>query len=876
MIALVSWLNRLYAKYGCRRSSPTPAQRRGTALRVEVLEDRCVPSSSPRLVADLFPGNLSGFPGNLTGVNEHLFFSVRDSSTLWQSDGTSAGTTLLKDINPGVQSNLQHLTNVNGTLFFTANDGNTGYELWKSDGTSSGTALLKDIRPGAAWSNPGELTNVNGALFFIANDGSHGYELWRSDGTSAGTTLVRDIYPGADWSDPGQLTNVGGTLFLVAIGDGLELWKSDGTSAGTTQVKDIRPGAANGSDPVSLTNVSGTLFFIADDGSTGRELWKSDGTPTGTSRVKDIYPGGLSSHLDSLTNVNGALFFRANDGSHGFELWKSDGSSAGTTLVKDINPGAGDSSISSLTNVNGGLFFAAVDGIAGKELWKSDGTSTGTALVKDIRPGANYANPGSLTNVNGTLFFRAHDGSHGHELWKSDGTSAGTTLVKDIYPGASSSYPSYLTNVNGALFFRANDGVHGAELWVADALPRGSLAGDGLPYVLDQALNLRFTGSYSQDYGGANEKWVLGDDGWYFIKPNGELWKWDNVANSATGKLIAHLAPFFWEHPGRLHDTTAREPLPLILDQTLNLRLSGSYSQDYGGANEKWALGDDGWYFIKPTGELFRWDGTANAATGALIAVLDPLFWEQPALLHDRAQASTLDQTLNLRFEGSYSQDYGGANEKWALGDDGWYFIKPDGTFYQWDGAANSATGTLLAALAPLFWQQPALLHDTVEQTLPVLLDQALNLRLSGSYSQDYGGANEKWALGDDGWYFIKPGGELFRWDGTANAATGTLVAHLAPVFWEQPGLLHEALPLSLPEVLDQSLQLSFTGSYSQNYGGANEKWLLGANNTWYFIKPNGELWRWDGTANAATGMLLALLDPFFWENPEELWNPRS
>jgi hypothetical protein len=426
------------------------------------------------------------------------------------------------------------------------------------------------------------------------------------------------------------------------------------------------------------------------------------------------------------------------------------------------------------------------------------------------------------------------------------------------------------------LWVRAFDSFAWSEWKSFNLITKTSDARDGLPYVLDQALNLHFGGSYHQDHGGANEKWILGDDGWYFIKPGGQLFQWDNAPASATGKLIAHLAPFFWEHPGRLHDTTTLQTLPLILDQTLNLHFGGSYHQDYGGANEKWVLGDAGWHFIKPTGELFRWDGAASSATGTLIAALDPLFWEQPALLHDHADAFSLDQTLDLAFTGSYSQNYGGANEKWVLGSDGWYFIKPTGELFRWDGVPNLATGTFIDSLAPLFWQQPAFLHDTVKQTLPVLLNQAFNLRFTGSYSQDYGGANEKWVLGDDGWYFIKPNGDLFRWDGTAGAASGTLVAYLAPVFWEKPELLHESVHQPLPVVLDQSLQLNFTGSYSQNYGGAGERWLVGANNTWYFIKPNGELWRWDGTANSASGTLQALLDPFFWEKPEELWNPRA
>src|SRR5690349_14430226 len=36
------------------------------------------------------------------------------------------------------------LVNLNGTLLFTVNDGVHGRELWKSDGTAAGTAMVKD------------------------------------------------------------------------------------------------------------------------------------------------------------------------------------------------------------------------------------------------------------------------------------------------------------------------------------------------------------------------------------------------------------------------------------------------------------------------------------------------------------------------------------------------------------------------------------------------------------------------------------------------------------------------------------------------------------------------------------------------------------
>jgi ELWxxDGT repeat protein len=95
------------------------------------------------------------------------------------SDGTAAGTVLVKDINPGgASSNPGGLADVNGILFFAANDGTHGSELWKSDGTASGTVLVADIDPGSASSYPTFLTVAGRHLFFTADDGVHGAELW--------------------------------------------------------------------------------------------------------------------------------------------------------------------------------------------------------------------------------------------------------------------------------------------------------------------------------------------------------------------------------------------------------------------------------------------------------------------------------------------------------------------------------------------------------------------------------------------------------------------------------------------------------------------------------------------------------------------------
>ena len=229
------------------------------------------------------------------------------------------------------KSNPVNLTDVNGTLYFTASDGTNGVELWKTEGTDAGTVMLKPYAGGinnTGDSNPANLTNLNGVLYFTATDGTNGMELWKTDGTNVGTVMLKPYAGGINNtgdSNPSYLTAFGATLFFAAddgTTNGRELWKSNGTDAGTQMAFNLNPNNNAGSNPTYITNANGVLCLAANNGTTGNELWESDGTLAGTS-VYNINPSllGAGSDPQNLTNVNDTLYFTADNGSVGRELF---------------------------------------------------------------------------------------------------------------------------------------------------------------------------------------------------------------------------------------------------------------------------------------------------------------------------------------------------------------------------------------------------------------------------------------------------------------------------------------------------------------------------------------------------------------------------
>jgi ELWxxDGT repeat protein len=213
---------------------------------------------------------------------------------LYHSPSASSPMTLVRE---GLSDEgLQLLGLLGDRLFFAAaeiRDPGIGSELWVTDGTAAGTRLLRDFWSGPDGSRIGDGAVLGGRLYFSACEPVGGCEIWSSDGTTLGTNLFLDLEAGPGSSNPTGFTRIRDQLYFAAsrVEAGREAWVTDGTRAGTFQLPEIAVG------PWSSVAVRERLapfflwqdriYFAGDDG-TGSELWSMppviffDGFETGT------------------------------------------------------------------------------------------------------------------------------------------------------------------------------------------------------------------------------------------------------------------------------------------------------------------------------------------------------------------------------------------------------------------------------------------------------------------------------------------------------------------------------------------------------------------------------------------------------------------
>lgn len=402
-------------------------------------------------------------PSYLTIVNSVIFFTAsanEDSGNeLWKIDQEN-NLIQVTDLPLATYGSwIWDMVAMNGEVYFPGGTKEHGLEPWKTDGSEAGTVLLKDIIPGDQYASslPNFYEVIQDIVFFKTNN----QKLWRSDGTTSGTV---EITNGISPSGADSYLYIDNTLYVPVTSStyGNEIIKSAYPFHSSEVLKDINPGSAN-SFPTNLILHKNTIYFTAEING-AYSLWKSEGTSESTVKIKDLFD-----YVYQLTSSGEFIYFFNNDGIHGNELWRSDGTNEGTVMVRDIVPGSaglpyrysivpgqvGMPPAYPLLDINGTLYFVTNDGQHGEELWKSDGTEAGTRIVKDIFEGPTSSIPIELTLLDGTLLFSADDGIYGRELWMTDGTEEGTHLLADLNPGAYSSSPATFRQYKNVLYFTA-------------------------------------------------------------------------------------------------------------------------------------------------------------------------------------------------------------------------------------------------------------------------------------------------------------------------------------------------------------------------------------------------------------------------------------
>lgn len=472
---------------------------------------------------------------------------------LWATDGTPDGTRLLRpSFGRPTSSMAREITEievVSDTLsVFVAHTPEHGWELWRTDGTAAGTVMVRDLHPTASAfaQGIGELMAAGDLVYFAANDGATGAELWRSDGTTAGTRLVADLDPRVDagtsaplGSSPVPVAAVGrDVVFRASLPQaGTELYRTFGGGARAAMVHETLTGSA--SLPTGVHGAVGErVLFTANGAGVGSELWVSEPNADAARLVADLRPGTADSSPEFETRVGDRMLLRYGASSSSLALLSTDGSMENTDVLSppgepasvfgdDLlrvveRPGGQILMFASLNSTTGALYrtdgsprnthelarfpmsmlqrggsvrteagatladgasvFFLGDSNNRVDMWRSDGSAEGTRLIMRLPQNAqaDWCNATLRGLANGKVFFASPDPTMSGKwhVWSTNGTATGTRLiapagmsmvgVQDPTRGFS------LMAAGGRVIAAANDGVHGLEPWVFTGEPEGT------------------------------------------------------------------------------------------------------------------------------------------------------------------------------------------------------------------------------------------------------------------------------------------------------------------------------------------------------------------------------------------------------------------
>ena len=354
-------------------------------------------------------------------------------------------------------SSCTHRLVHNGTMYFQASTNSTGIELWKTDGTAAGTSMVKDIVSGTSSSSPSSFFVFNDEVHFSSRFTSSGVEIWKTNGTSSGTVKATNSACSHYNCDFHSVIEYNGSFY------GGGHWNNNGrevlmyNSSGLSLLVDLSPGQRFSiprmTNPSAFLVHDGWLWFLTNgnpQSGNGNCLYRSNGTAAGTTQFV------CDTSVYGLELFNDELYFSRSANGKGYELWKTDGTTSGTVMLTDIVAGSGSAvgpaSARLFTSSDDYLYFSVQTGTANTDhaIWRTDGTAAGTQLVKSSLVAYNDIVIGDVLYMRGQYFSTNIDSITG--LWSTDGTTNGTTLYTNYDGDSPNPNVGDLHNINASLY----------------------------------------------------------------------------------------------------------------------------------------------------------------------------------------------------------------------------------------------------------------------------------------------------------------------------------------------------------------------------------------------------------------------------------------
>ncbi len=224
-----------------------------------------------------------------------------------------------------------------------------------------------------------------------------------------------------------------------------------------------------------------------------------------------------------------------------------------------------------------------------------------------------------------------------------------------------------------------------------------------------------------------------------------------------------------------------------------------------------------------------------------------------------------------------YAINWGGQSEKWLQGNNGWYFLLPDGSLNEWDSSFENSTQ--LAMFSADVYDDPQLL---LNGTSPDISTEIVDGQLVITSGTQTGAVGIEVTVSD--------GPE------SASVSFNVEVTNTAPEvsIADQNATSGVPFEIALPAVDSDGQAITYTievlgdelsaldnvhgfwsgGNYYDNYLGQNERWIRDADNQWFYLLPNGELHQWNDSFDASP--LIASLDSEVYDDPSLLTDPQA